>query len=59
MDEASVALKVGDVIDEGAGLVGVGAAGVAAGMRVAPTYMEAPRFLLHSMRQCQRPDCPL
>jgi len=47
MDEASVALKLAD----DAGLVAVEAAGVAAGMRIASTYIGVPQVRLHSMSQ--------
>ena len=51
MDEARLVLKVGDAIENGVELTEAGAAGVAAGMRVASMYIEAPRLQLHSMRQ--------
>jgi hypothetical protein len=51
MDEASVALKLEGT---GHGLVAVGGAGVAAGMRIASTCIEVPRVRLHSMRQWRK-----
>lgn len=49
MDEASVALKLGGA-DDG-GLAAAEAVCAAAGMRIASTYIGAPRVRLHSMRQ--------
>lgn len=49
MDEASVALKLGGA-DDG-GLAAAEAVCVAAGMRIASTYIGVPRVRLHSMRQ--------
>ncbi|MGA2356731.1 MAG: hypothetical protein ABSG02_19730 [Terriglobales bacterium] len=51
MDEASVALKVGGTVDDAPELIAVGAAAVAAGRRIAPMNINAPRFRLHPMRQ--------
>ena len=54
MDEASVALKLEGKGKEDEALVAVGGAGVAAGMRIASTCIEVPRFRLHSMRQWRK-----
>lgn len=56
MEEASVALKLGDVIGEEVELTAAGTAVTAAGMRIASINIEAPRFHLHTMRQCGRSD---
>jgi hypothetical protein len=55
IDEARVALKLGGKGDPARALASAGAAGNAAGMRMASTCIGAPRDLMHSMRQCRKP----
>lgn len=57
MEEASAALKLdGWDGDDAGSLVAVGAAGAAAGMGIASTFIGVPRDRLHSMRQLRGVD---